>query len=289
MSSATWRDYWDLTKPEISFLVAISALAGFLFGSPDGIAGWTLFWALLGILLTSAGACTLNHVAEADLDATMKRTAGRAIPSGRIPLGRAKVFGYALAVVGVAILCPLTNPLTGILGILTGLLYLYVYTPMKRSTALNTWVGTVPGALPALGGFTAATGTLGWGGWTIFGILVAWQLPHFYALAWMYRKDYERGGFAMLTVGDETGERTAWHITGSTALLLVMSMTPLLAGVAGWVYGLGALLLGFGIMVRPALRFHRERTAPAAKKVLLATVMYVPLLVLLVVIDWLLR
>ncbi|MGA1495546.1 MAG: heme o synthase, partial [Rhodothermales bacterium] len=199
---ATWKDWLTLTKPEITFLVTISSLAGFVMASTGGVDGWTLFWAMIGIPLTSAGGCALNQVLEVELDARMKRTANRPLPSGRIDVSHATWFAVGLIAAGVGILCPLTNPLTGVMAAVTVALYIWVYTPLKRKSTWNTLVGTIPGALPILGGWTAASGDVGAGGWALFGVLLCWQMPHFFALAWMYRKDYGESPFLMLPSGD---------------------------------------------------------------------------------------
>ncbi|MEM1094485.1 MAG: heme o synthase [Bacteroidota bacterium] len=279
-----WRDYLTLTKPEITFLVAISALAGFLLGSPGPLDWWTLMWLLIGVVLSSAGAGALNHCIEASRDALMKRTMNRPIPSGRVPIGHARLYGFALICAGVGLICPLTNPITGTMAGATVALYLYVYTPLKRRTTYNTIIGTIPGALPALGGWAAATGSLGWGGLAIFGILTLWQLPHFYAIAWMYRKDYARGGHAMLTVNDPDGRKTAHQILWGTVLLVIVSLAPLWLGLTTWLYGVGAALLGVWFM-HAAVEFFRERTSVVAKRVLKVSVGYVQVIVLLLILD----
>ena len=281
-----WRDYLELTKPEISFLVVISALAGFLLGSPDVLDGWTLAATLVGVALTSGGACVLNHYLEREIDGAMKRTAGRPLPTGRIAPQRALYFGLGLAAAGVALVCPVVNPLTAGLALLTAALYLFLYTPLKRKTKYNTIVGTIPGALPALGGWTAATGAVGAGGLAIFAILALWQMPHFLSLAWMYRKDYGRADYAMLSVVEPDGRSTAFQTLLCTAALLAASLLPTLLGVAGLVYLLSALALGGWFLV-PAWRFYRERSNQNARRVLKASIYYVPLLVLAIFVDWL--
>lgn len=279
-----WKDYLTLTKPEITFLVTISALAGFLLGSTGGVDGWRLVWLLVGTALTSAGGGVLNHCLEHRHDAQMHRTANRPLPAGRIALRTASGFGWVLVAVGLGLLCPLTNPLTGVLAALTVVLYLFVYTPLKRITAWNTLVGTIPGALPALGGFTAAAGAVGAGGWAVFAILALWQFPHFFALAWMYRKDYARGGFAMLPVVQPSGQSMAVQMVLSTVLLVLASVVPVGLGLLSGVYLAGAVLLG-GWFLRPVLVFYRSRTTQDARRVLKASVVYIPLLVLLMVLD----
>ena len=281
-----WKDYLALTKPEISFLVAISALAGFLL-APGPIDWSALVWGLVGITLASAGGCALNHYLERDLDRSMKRTASRPIPSGRIAPSTAARFGALLVAAGVGILCPLTNPLTGAMAAGTVALYLFVYTPLKRVSVANTFVGTIPGALPALGGYTAATGTFGVAGWAVFAVLVFWQLPHFYALAWMYRADYARGGHRMLSVTAPDGRSLAVQVVFFSVLMIAASLVPVLTGHAGLLLAVGASALGLWFMV-PAVRFARSRTNTDARALLKATVYYIPALVVLIVVDRLL-
>lgn len=289
-SASVWpvvRDYWSLAKPEISFLVVLSAAAGFVLGSPEALDGFTLAVTLVGVALCAGGAGVLNHVMERDLDARMRRTQDRPLPDGRVSPRAARLFGIGLVCSGVALICPLVNPLTALLAAATVLLYLCVYTPLKQVTTYNTLIGTIPGALPALGGYVAATGTLGAGGWAIFAILAAWQMPHFLALAWMYRKDYARGDYAMLPVAEPDGTSTARQMIGFTALLLAASLTPTLLGVAGWLYAAGALPLGLWFLWA-AVRFYGERTGQRARHVLKVSIFYIPLLVALIFIDWLL-
>ncbi len=283
----TIADYWELTKPEISFLVVISALAGYLLALPEGVAfdGWTLTWTLIGVGLCAGGVGVLNHVMEQPFDAQMKRTAQRPLPAGRVSPVAARNFGALLVCTGVALLCPLVNPVTATLATLTCALYLFVYTPLKRVTKYNTLIGTIPGALPALGGYAAATGTLGWSGWAIFAILAAWQMPHFLALAWMYRKDYARGDYAMLPVVEPDGDSTAHQMIGFTALLLMASIGPLWTGASGALYAVGALPLG-GWFLWTTVAFNKERTGQQARRVLKASIIYIPALVALIFIDW---
>ncbi|GIV59005.1 MAG: protoheme IX farnesyltransferase [Rhodothermaceae bacterium] len=282
-----WRDYLALTKPEITFLVAVSALAGFFLGSPETLDGWRLLATLAGVSLTAGGSGALNHYLERDLDARMRRTARRPLVTGRIAPERARTFGTVLVAAGLAILCPLTNPLTGVLAALTVVLYLYVYTPLKRVTKYNTLVGTLPGALPALGGYTAATGHPGAAGWALFAVLVCWQMPHFFALAWMYRKDYARAGYAMLPVVEPGGRSTVRQTLFFSLLMLLASLAPPLMGAAGWPYFAGAFLLGLGFL-RPVFRFYAAPTSAHARSVLLASIRYIPLLVGCIVLDRLL-
>ncbi|MGA0254895.1 MAG: heme o synthase [Rhodothermales bacterium] len=284
---ATWKDWLTLTKPEITFLVTISSLAGFVMASTGGVDGWTLFWAMIGIPLTSAGGCALNQVLEVELDARMKRTANRPLPSGRIDVSHATWFAVGLIAAGVGILCPLTNPLTGVMAAMTVALYIWVYTPLKRKSTWNTLVGTIPGALPILGGWTAASGDVGAGGWALFGVLLCWQMPHFFALAWMYRKDYGESPFLMLPSGDEQGTRTALQMIVFSVLMIVFSVLPVSLGLSGMAYLVGALLLGGWFMVHVG-RFWLTRSVQHARAVLKGSVMYIPLLLMAIILDRLL-
>ena len=279
------RDYLELAKPEISSVVTMSAFAGFVLGSPAGLDGWTLLWTMIGVALCAGGVGVLNHLFERRYDAQMKRTATRPLPSGRVSSGEARRLGIVMVSAAVGLLCPLVNVLTAVIAALTAALYLFVYTPLKRVTKWNTLIGTVPGALPALGGYTAATGQLGAGGWSIFGILACWQMPHFLALAWMYRKDYARGDYAMLPVVEPDGDSTAAQMMGFAAMLIPLSVLPFLVSSAGWIYGLGVLPLGLWFLWTTIV-FHRERTGQKAKRVLKASVLYVPALVALLMVDW---
>ena len=277
-------DYWELTKPEISFLVALSALAGYLLGAPEAVQGWTLLATVVGTALSAGGSGVLNHYLERDLDRTMRRTANRPLPAGRVSPMAALAFGAGLALVGIGILCAFVNVLTSTLASLTVALYLFVYTPLKRLTTYNTLVGTVPGALPALGGYAAATGTVGLPGWSLFAVLALWQMPHFLSLAWMYRKDYARAGYAMLPVVEPDGASTARQTLLFTVLLAAVSLALTLIGAMGWVYLVGAAGLG-GWFLMPAYAFYRSRTTPDARRVLIASILYIPLLVMLIVLD----
>ncbi len=278
------RDYLELAKPEITFLVVISALAGFLLGSPGDIDWMKLIVTSVGVALSSGGAAMLNHVVEAEFDGSMKRTSGRPIPMGRVSPVAARNTGFLLGAAGIGLICPLVNPLTAILAGIAFVMYVYVYTPLKRRTDWNTLVGTLPGSLPALGGWTAATGNLHAGGWAIFLILAAWQMPHFLALAWMYRKDYTRGGFEMVSVDDPEGVRTSGQTVFYTVVLLIVSVLPFAFGNAGLVYLIGALALGIWFLVH-SIRFRLNRTGTMARAVLKASIYYIPLLVVLIVVD----
>lgn len=279
------RDYLTLVKPEISSVVTLSSAAGFLLGAPEGLEGWVFLWTLVGVALCAGGVGVLNHLLEWPFDARMRRTADRPLPAGRANPDVARRTGILMVGLSIGLLYALVNALTALLAALTAVLYLFLYTPLKRRTKWNTLIGTVPGALPALGGYTAATGHLGAGGWTIFGILACWQMPHFLSLAWMYRKDYARADYAMLPVVEPDGDSTAIQMLSFAALLIPVSVLPSLAGTAGWIYGLGVVPLGLWFL-KTTIDFHGERTGRKAKRVLNASVVYIPVLVALLMADW---
>ncbi len=278
------RDLWELTKPEISFLVTLSALAGFLLASRTGLDLAALIYTVLATALTSGGSGVLNHYREWTIDAKMRRTQNRPLPAGRINPTSAALFGGCLVLSGLALLVIFINLLTAVLALTTVVLYLALYTPLKRVTTYNTLIGCFPGALPALGGWTAATGSFGLGGWLLFGMLFTWQMPHFLALAWMYRTDYERGGFQMLPVVDRSGDSTAYQTLLFTGLLVLLSILPTVFHLTGWTYTIGVLVLG-GYFLVPSIRFLYERTNRVAKQILKASIVYVPALVGLIILD----
>lgn len=282
--SQLWRDYIELTKPEITLLVALSALGGYLLAPASDFDILRLVVLMVGVCLTSGGAAVLNHWIERHHDAAMRRTMNRPLAVGRVSAPAARNFGCVLIAAGVGLLCPLTNPLTGVLALISALLYLFVYTPLKRVTSWNTLIGTVPGAMPALGGWTAATGNLGWGGWAMFGILVAWQMPHFLSLAWMYKKDYVRGGYIMLPKVDPTGRSTVFQTLLFTVMLAVVSLWPVALGLTAWIYGVAAAAFGAWFVLEAA-RFFHSRAVRDARRVLKASVYYIPALVLALILD----
>lgn len=280
-------DFRELLKPGISTFVVVTAAAGYLFGAPTGVEPGVLLALLAGTALTAGGSGALNHAWERKHDALMERTQDRPIPAGRIRVGVAIAYGLLTLALGLGLLFLFVNPLTTGLAALTALAYLFVYTPLKRHTRYNTLVGAIPGALPALGGFAAATGTLGAGGWAIFAILYLWQLPHFFSLAWMYREDYARGGFAMLPAFDPEGKATAlWALVAALALV-VAGVLPTALGFAGWIYLVGMAALGTWFTL-PAFSFYNEPSHRRARRLLLASIAYVPVFFALVVLDYVL-
>ena len=281
-------DYKEILKPGITTFVVVMAAAGYVLAVPGPIEWATLLGLMAGTGLTGGGAGALNHVIERRHDARMARTASRPIPAGRMGVGHAVTYALGCVVVGAAVLAATTNALTTALALATVALYVGVYTPLKRTTIHNTLVGAVPGALPALGGVVAATGGVGVVGWSIFAILYLWQLPHFYALAWMFRKDYRDGGFRMLPSAP-AGERTlAALVLGATLLLLVVGVLPAAVGPAGLLFLVGMAGLGTAFTI-PAFSFFSEPTDERARRLLLASIAYVPAFFVLVVVDFLLR
>ena len=274
----------ELTKPGIVRMVLITAGAGFVLAAGTAMDFLLLLHTLIGMGLVASGSCGLNQYMERDADARMKRTASRPIPSGRVsPLGAA-VFSSVLSLAGLVYLSLFVGPGTTWLTLLSLATYTLIYTPLKRVSWLATWVGAVPGALPILAGWTAGGGSLNAAGLALFGILFMWQMPHFYALEWIYRADYARGGFKLLTLNDATGSRTAVGVVGFALALVAVSVTPSLLHVTGALYlgaavVLGALFLALGIAL--ALQRNDKR----AMRLFLASVAYLPLLLLIMIVD----
>ncbi len=274
-----------LAKLRISALVLISTAVGYLVAGPAPVDPLLLGAALLGTALTAAGANALNQVLERKLDARMARTRGRPLPTGQLGTLEASLFGAAVTVLGTALLWVEVNPPTAALAFLTVVVYAFVYTPLKRRTPLCTLVGAIPGATPPVMGFTAATGTLGEPALWLFLIVFAWQMPHFYAIAWIYRDDYRRGGFPMLPVVDARGVRTAVESIGFVLLMLAASVAPAWRGEAGTAYLVAALALG-GVFAATVVRFSLRPSRVAARQVFVTSIVHLPLLLGMMVLDW---
>src|SRR5882762_83172 len=268
--------YVALTKPRITTLIVLTSAAGFCLAGRkvDYVA---LLTAMIGIALLSSGIATLNQYIERDLDRLMRRTADRPLPSGKLAPWEALWFGVGLTVLAEVYLGVLVNPLTALLGFFVIAGYLFAYTPLKTRTTLSTLVGAFPGAVPPLIGWAAARGTIGVEAWVLFAILFLWQFPHFLAIAWMYREDYGRAGILMLPVVESDGRVTGQQIIVYTLMLLPVSLLPALLGTSGKVYLVGAIVLGLLFLcasVRAALSKSRQQ----ARQLLLASVLYLPLL-----------
>lgn len=276
--------YIELTKPNIMSLVLITTVLGYYLGG-KGIESWfTLIIALIGTALSSGGAGALNHYLERDADSLMNRTQNRPIPAGIILPNNALMFGIILVLSGTTLLVWKVNTLTGFLSILTAFLYVLVYTPMKKITWLNTSIGSIPGALPPMGGWAAATGHLDAGAWILFAIMFLWQHPHFYAIAWMCKEDYARANFKMLPVIEPDGKRTLRQIFWHLGLLIPVSIFPYLYGSSGIVYLFGVLILSVLFLIS-AVPMAREKTNNSAKLLLKSSVIYLPGLLFLIVFD----
>ena len=278
------RAYLELTKPRILVMVLVTFALGFFLGS-NGIINWSLFaMAMLGTAFVVAGSAALNMYYERDVDAMMKRTSRRALVAGTVSPAQALVFGSILILFGTALLIWQVNLLTAFLGLLSAFLYVVVYTPLKRVTSLNTLIGAIPGALPPLGGWTAVDGSFASQALLLFFILFAWQQPHFYAIAWMYREDYERGGLKMLPVVDPGGGQTLREIFIYALLLVPLSILPTLVGMTGVTYLVGAFALS-GYYLYASMKMLKDPSMVNARALLRASIVYLPLLLALIVFD----
>jgi protoheme IX farnesyltransferase len=278
------KDYIELTKPRITWLILMSTAVGYFFGANGSWHFWAILHTLLGTALIASGTAALNQWYEREADRKMRRTAGRPIPGGRIPAGRALIFGIALSAAGFGELSLGVNLLSGLLGLCTLLSYLFLYTPLKQRTPLSTLVGAFPGAAPPIIGYAAASGALDAQAWTLFAILFLWQFPHFLAIAWMYREDYERAGIVMLPVVQPSGEGTARQIVLYALALIPVSLIPHWLGMSGRFYFFGALALGLWYRYS-GLRVAFDRTILRARAVLLVSVIYLPLVYGLMLLD----
>ena len=274
----------DLVKARLTFLVLLTTLVGFYLGTEGDFSIPGVVHLLLGTGLLASGAAALNQWLERDHDARMRRTEDRPLPSRRLQPETVVLLGTIASGAGLVYLGMGVNLHAGVLGAVTLLIYLFVYTPLKRVTWMNTIVGAVPGALPPLIGWTAARGNLEGPGWTLFAILALWQIPHFFAIAWMYRDDYGRAGFAMLPAIDPSGRRTARHAVMFCWLLLGASLLPWVFGLTGHVYLAGALGLGLFFVGR-AHQFNRERSEQRARSLFYGSILYLPLLLGLMLVD----
>jgi heme o synthase len=281
------RDYAELTKARVTTLIVLTAWCGYFLGAHKlGVSSWSLglVHALLGVALVSSGTAALNEVLESSVDARMRRTAQRPVPSGRMTRAHAATVGLALTLGGSAYLAIYANLLTGLLVFLTSLVYLSVYTPLKKVTPMCTFVGAFPGAMPVVLGWTAARGKLEIETLILFAIMFVWQFPHFLSIAWLYREDYEQGDIRMLPVVDSDGKSTVWRILAYSGALIPVSILPVALGMAGRVYLIGAILMGAALfrvsmgMAYPQLPATAPASKPSARRLLQATIIYLPAL-----------
>jgi heme o synthase len=280
----SFLDYWVLTKPEVNFLVLVATLVGFYLGSGAVLHGALLVKTLFGTLLVASGTGTLNQFIERAADARMRRTANRPLPAGRVAPAQALWFGVVLSAAGGLYLWLAVNLLSSALALLTLGTYLLFYTPLKKRTPLCTLVGAFPGAMPPLIGWAAVRGSLSREAWVLYAILFLWQFPHFLAIAWMYREDYARAGLLMLPGNDLEGRSTSRLILTYSLALLPVSVIPTLMGQAGLAYFFGALGLGLGLVIYGA-RLAVTRSNALARQVVLASVVYLPLVFGLMMLD----
>lgn len=278
-----FASYVELTKPRITFLIVLTAAAGFLLGSKGALDYAVLFHAMLGIALLSSGIATLNQYMERDLDRLMRRTAARPLPSGELTAKQALAFGVALTLVAEIYLALVVNPLTALMGVVVIVGYLLCYTPLKTRTSLSTMVGAFPGAMPPLIGWTAARGEVGVEALALFAILFVWQFPHFLAIASMYREDYARAGIMMLPVAEPEGRSTAQQIVLWTLILVPVSLLPTALGISGVEYFYGAIILGL-LFLASSITAAVSGSRQNARRLLLASVLYLPVLFGLMVI-----
>jgi protoheme IX farnesyltransferase len=274
----------DLTKARLTFLVLLTTLVGFYLGYRGPVNYLLMIHTMLGTALVASGASALNQLLEREHDAKMRRTRNRPLPSGRLQPATVMVFGGICACAGLLYLALAVNLTTSVIGAISLLSYLFIYTPLKRVTWLNTAIGAVPGGLPAMMGWTAARGELSREGWALFAILAFWQLPHFLAIAWMYREEYEKAGFKMLPSIDPEGHRTGRQAVSHTLGLLPVSLCPFLFHITGPIYLAGALALGL-VFLWFAVQFARQLTIPRARQLFFVSILYLPLLLGMMVLD----
>ncbi len=278
-------EFYELTKPRMNFLVVVTTMVGYYMAARGLTDDWVrLIHTLLGTALTAAGASVLNQYVERDLDALMPRTANRPLPAGRVTALEALAFGVLLSVCGTVYLALLVNGLTAALGAITLASYVFLYTPMKRWTSLCTVVGAVPGAIPPMMGWTAVTDDLGPQAWALFAILFFWQMPHFLAIAILFRDDYAAGGFKMLPVVDPGLASTSRQIVLYAAALIPVTLFPTIIGMAGVFYFLSATVMGLAFLGFGA-QCAITKSRPDARKLFFASIIYLPLLLAAMMLD----
>lgn len=276
--------YLELTKPRITFMVVLSALAGFCLASKNGINWGGFLHFALGVSLLSSGTSTLNQFLERESDKLMRRTMRRPLPAGKLSATAALIFGLSTALLGEAYLALVVNPLTAWLGLAALVSYVLMYTPLKQKTTLCTAIGAFPGALPPLLGWAAASNEIGLGGCVMFAILLLWQFPHFHAIAIMYAEDYARANIKMLPVVEPDLKSTSLQIIGYAALLMPVSFLPFFLGMSGWIYLFAALLLGTAFLY-VSINTAYSKTKADARKLLKSSVIYLPLLYIVMVLN----
>jgi protoheme IX farnesyltransferase len=284
VTSQRLADFLALTKPRLNFLVVVTAAVGYYLGAGDGLNLATLLETVAGIALVAGGAAGLNQVYERDTDGLMWRTRTRPLAANRLSTTDALIFSLALAVIGLGVVAAASNALAAFLALLTLVSYNLVYTPMKRRSKLATLVGAVPGALPPMIGWVAARNELTPEAWALFAIVFVWQIPHFMAIAWLYRDDFSRAGFPLLPVIEPDGRSTARQAVLFAVLLVPISLTPYFLGLSGLAYALGAVIGGL-LLLWLAGSFAADRTNERARRLFLGSIVYLPLLWVMLIAD----
>lgn len=274
----------ELTKPRIAFMLVLTSAAGFYLGTKSSFDAALFVNSMIGILLLAFGVSTLNQYIERDTDALMDRTAKRPIPTSRISANEALVFGILQCAVSEIYLYFLVNPLTAVLGLTVIVGYVFLYTPLKTRTSASTAIGAIPGAMPPLMGWTAAANEITIGGWALFALLFLWQFPHFLAIAWMYKEQYAKAGIKMLPVVEPDGRITARQIVLFTIMMVPISLAPFFLGFAGLIYLIGATILGVWFLFE-SVQTARAKTVERARRLLMVSVLYLPLIFGLLVVD----
>jgi heme o synthase len=284
---ATLSDYWALTKPEVNFLILITTFAGFYLApelASGGLRAFLIIHTLLGTLLVAGGTATLNQFLERSFDAQMRRTARRPLASGRLKASHVLFSGISLSLAGTVYLALAVNSLASFLAVITALIYLFLYTPLKRQTPLCTVMGAFPGAVPPLIGWAAARGRLDPEAWVLYAMVFLWQFPHFMAIAWMYRDDYARAGYLVLPLDERRDRFVKWQSSAASLALIPCSLIPVIAGQSGLVYAVGAFLIGLIFFIFSE-RFAFRRSNVAARQMLAASIVYLPAVFILMMLT----
>ncbi len=282
--SRPWVDYVALTKPRVNLLVLVTTTIGFHLGNVGRTDLALLFHTVVGTFLVASGAAAFNQVLERDVDARMRRTMARPLPGGRVSARDAALFATALSIAGILELGFGANWLAATVALITLGSYALVYTPLKRVTSLATIIGAVPGALPPVIGWAASRGSVGLEAWVLFAIVFVWQMPHVLAVSWLYREDYARGGIRVLPVEDPNGRSTAFQMVNYAAALVPVSLMPTVVGIAGRAYLAGAIVLSIALLAM-TIRFARNRTPEGARRLFAASLVYLPVLWVLMLAD----
>ncbi|MGI8787503.1 MAG: heme o synthase [Pyrinomonadaceae bacterium] len=276
--------YFELTKPRIAFMLVLTSAAGFYLGAAKNFDVALFVNSMIGITLLAFGVATLNQVWERKTDALMERTAKRPLPTQKVSFVEALIFGVSLCLVAEVYLAFLVNSLTAILGLVVIVGYVLLYTPLKTRTSASTAIGAIPGAIPPLMGWTASANEITLGAWALFALLFLWQFPHFLAIAWMYKEQYKKAGILMLPVIEPEGKITARQIVIFTVMLLPVSLAPFFIGFAGWIYLVGASVLGVWFLAA-SIKAARAKSVEQSRKLLLVSVLYLPLIFALMVFN----